>query len=338
MFKYPSSKSDNTSFHISDLALRDIEPTSEQCRQVLEYPDSDLMLLVHEAYKVRYQHFGNRVHVHVLRNVKSGLCSEDCQYCAQSRISHADIEKYPLVSKETLLEEARKASLINASRFCMATSGARPGDQEIEQLCDAIYEMKKETHLPLCASVGLITEDQAFQLKSAGLDRINHNLNTSRRYYPRICTTHTYQDRVDTIIRCRAAGLEICCGGIVGQGETDEDIIDLMLALRVMKPEAIPINFLIPVAGTPFGNMDTGLDPRKCLKILCLARLLNPKSEIRAAGGWEYHMRSLKPLALYPANSIFVTGYLTTGGTSVKEACDMITDLGFESSIEDPGV
>ncbi len=337
MFKYPTSKIDYSDFHVSDLALRDIDPTIEQCHRVLQYPDSDLLQLVHEAYKVRYQHFGNRVHVQVLRNVKSGLCSEDCQYCAQSRVSKAEIEKYPLISKESLLEGARNANRINATRFCMATSGARLSDNDVEQLCDAIYEMKKETHLPLCASIGLITEDQAVRLKSAGLDRVNHNLNTSRRYYPQICTTHTYQDRVDTIIRCRAAGLEVCCGGIVGQGETDDDIIELLLALRVMKPEAIPINFLIPIKGTPFGDIETGLNPRKCLKILCLARLLNPKSELRAAGGWEYHMRSFKPLALYPANSIFVTGYLTTGGTSVKEVCDMIADMGFESSVEDPG-
>lgn len=337
MFKYPSSKLDYSDFHVSDLALRDIEPTIEQCQLVLEYPDSDLLNLAHEAYKVRYQHFGNRVHVQVLRNVKSGFCSEDCRYCAQSKISEAEIEKYPLISKAALLNEARNASRINATRFCLATSGARLSDGDVEQLCDAIYEIKKETHLPLCASVGLITEDQAVRLKAAGLDRVNHNLNTSRRYYPQICTTHTYQDRIDTIIRCRAAGLEICCGGIIGQGETDDDIIEMLLALRVMKPEAIPINFLIPIKGTPFGDLNTGLNPRKCLKILCLARLLNPKSEIRAAGGWEHHMRSLKPLALYPANSIFVTGYLTTGGTSVKEVCDMIADMGFESSVEDPG-
>jgi biotin synthase len=121
----------------------------------------------------------------------------------------------------------------------------------------------------------------------------------------------------------------------VGQGETDDDIVDMLYALREIGPEALPINFLVPIEGTPFAGMDTGLDPRKCLKVLCLARLLNPRSEVRAAGGWEYHMRSLKPLALFPADSIFVAGYLTTGGTSVSEVCSMIADLGFESTIED---
>jgi biotin synthase len=311
--------------------------TREQCHQVLAWPDEELLSLVHEAYLVRRKYFGNHVHVQVLRNAKSGLCSEDCHYCSQSKVSRANIEKYPMIAADTLVAEARKTRAIGATRFCMATSGARPGDREIRELCEAIKTIKSETGLPLCASVGLLTDSQARALKAAGLDRINHNLNTSRRYYGQICTTHTYQDRVDTVARCRAAGLEICSGGIVGQGETDEDIVDMLTALSELGPEAIPINFLVPVEGTPFGGLDTGLTPQKCLKILCLTRLLNPHREIRAAGGWEYHMRSLKPLALYPADSVFVSGYLTTGGTSVKEVRQMVADLGFESTIEDIG-
>jgi biotin synthase len=323
---------------IADLALLDHDISAEQCRQVLECADEDLPSLLAETYRVRKAYFGRRVHVQVLRNAKSGLCSEDCHYCAQSRVSTAAIDKYSLISQEALLTEARKALEIKATRFCMATSGARPSDREIDQLCGTIEAIKRETHLPLCASVGLLTGDQARRLKAAGLDRVNHNLNSSRRYYSRICTTHTYQDRVDTLDRCRSAGLEICCGGIVGQGETNEDIVDLLTAIREVGPEAVPVNFLVPIAGTPFGELDTGLDPRKCLKILCLARMLNPRSEVRAGGGWEYHMRSLKPLALYAADSIFVTGYLTTGGTSASEVRDMITDMGFESTIEDTDI
>jgi biotin synthase len=184
--------------------------------------------------------------------------------------------------------------------------------------------------------LGLLTDDQARRLKTAGLDRVNHNLNTSRRYYGEICTTHTFQDRVDTIDRCRAAGLEICSGGIVGQGETDDDIIDMFMTLREIAPEAVPVNFLIPIPGTPLGGTVTRLNPRRCLKVLALARFLNPTSEVRAAGGWEYHMRSLKPLALYIVDSIFATGYLTTGGTSVGEIRKMIDDMGFEATIENP--
>ncbi len=164
------------------------------------------------------------------------------------------------------------------------------------------------------------------------------NLNTSRGYYPRdVLPTPT---RIVSTLSMSAwdAGLEICSGGIVGQGESDDDVIDMLMALCDLRPEAIPVNFLIPVEGTPFGSAVTGLNPRRCLKILCLTRLLNPKTEIRAAGGWEHHMRSLKPLAVYAADSILVSGYLTTGGTSVKEVSDMIADLGFESTIEDAQV
>ncbi len=309
----------------------------EQCHDVLNCADENLMSLLHETYKVRREYFGNHVHVQVLKNAKSGLCSEDCHYCSQSRVSNATIERYPLVSKDTLLSTARRAKQIRATRFCMSTSGTRPTEGDIEQLCDAIRAIKEDTQLPLCASLGLITDDHAKKLKAAGLDRVNHNLNTSRRYYSQVCTTHTFQDRLDTVARCQAAGLEICCGGIVGQGETDDDIVDMLLTLREIKPQAIPINFLVPIEGTPFGGLDTKLNPRQCLKILCLTRLVNPQSEVRAAGGWEYHLRELKPLALYAADSIFVTGYLTTGGTSVKEVCGMIADMGFESTIEDNG-
>ena len=223
------------------------------CRAVLGCSDENLMLLLHEAFKVRREYFGRRVHVQVLKNAKSGLCSEDCRYCSQSSVSSAEIERYGLISKDALLAEARKARQIKATRFCMSTSGVRPTEHEIDRLCDDITQIKEETGLPLCATLGLITAGQAKRLKSAGLDRINHNLNTSRRYYREICSTHTFQDRLDTISRCQAAGLEICSGGIVGQGETDDDIIDMLLTLRQIGPQAIPINFLIPIEGTPFG-------------------------------------------------------------------------------------
>lgn len=309
----------------------------EECRAVLGCPDEHLMLLLHQAFKVRTEYFGRRVNVQVLRNAKSGLCSEDCKYCAQSSVADADIEKYPLISSDALLADARKARKINVTRFCISQSGARPTEHEIDRLCADISQIKEETGLPLCATLGLISPAQAKRLKQAGLDRVNHNLNTSRRYYPEICSTHTFQERLDTISICQAEGLEICSGGIVGQGETGDDIIDMLMNLRQIGPQAVPINFLMPVEGTPFAHLDIRLNPRMCLKVLCLARFLNPKSEVRAAGGWELHMRALKPLALYAADSIFVTGYLTAGGTSVKEVRDMIADMGLESTIEDTG-
>ncbi len=321
---------------LADLSIGGDCLTREQCHDVLDCSDEDLMLLLHEAYRVRREYFGKRVHVQILRNAKSGLCSEDCRYCSQSSVSTAPIDKYPLVSKAELLAEARKAKKAEATRFCISLSGSRPTEHEVDQLCDTLRAIKEETRLPLCASLGLVSDDHATRLKAAGLDRVNHNLNTSRRYYSQICTTHTFQDRLDTVARCRDADLEICCGVIVGQGETDDDIVDMLLTLREIQPQAVPVNFLIPIGGTPLESVDTRLDPRRCLKVLSLARFLNPQSEVRAAGGWEYHMRTLKPLALYVVDSIFATGYLTTEGTSVNEVREMITDMGFESTIENP--
>jgi biotin synthase len=319
---------------LADLAIKGKRLDREQCRRVLGCPDNEIILLMNAAYQVRRKYFGNRVYIHMLSNAKSGLCSEDCHYCSQSRIANAEIKTYPLVSKEKLLAEAREAMETKANRFCMALSGKSPTEKELQRLCDIIRNLKQETGLSLCASLGFLDQGQAARLKAAGLDRVNHNLNTSERFYSRICTTHSFQDRLATIANCRAAGLEICSGGIIGQGETDEDIIDLLYALRDIKPQAVPINFLIPVKGTPFEDRATDLNPRRCLKALCLARFLNPQSEVRAAGGREYHLRSLQPLALYAVDSIFVAGYLTTGGQSAQEAFNMIADMGFEATIE----
>jgi len=318
----------------ADLALSDRRLEREQCRRVLDCPDEEILSLIDAVYRVRREYFGKHVLIHVLSNAKSGMCIEDCHYCSQSKISKAKIEKYPLVSKERLLEQAFSAMEMNAHRFCMALSGSGPTEKELDRLCDIIRSIKEETGLSLCASLGFLDNDQAVRLKAAGLDRVNHNLNTSEHFYSRICTTHSFQDRLDTIDNCQAAGLEICSGGIIGQGESDEGVIDLLYTLRDIKPHAVPINFLIPVQGIPFEDRSKDLNPRRCLKALCLARLLNPKSEVRAAGGREYHLRSLQPLALYVVDSIFVAGYLTTGGQSANEAYKMVADLGFDVSIE----
>lgn len=315
-------------------ALAGEKLTREQARAVLNAPEGDLLALIQAAYAVRRYYFGQVVHIQLLTNAKSGLCQEDCHYCSQSRISRARIQKYPLLSGERLLAEAQRAKQLKAKRYCMALSGGRPSDREIDRLCDIIKRIKEAVGIQVCCSLGFISLTQAKRLKAAGLDRVNHNLNASERFHPQICTTHTYQDRLATIARCRAAGLEVCSGGIVGQGETDEDIIDLLLAVREIGAESIPLNFLVPIQGTPFENRGQDLNPRRCLKVLCLARFLNPDREIRVAGGREYHLRSLQPLSLYVANSIFVAGYLTTSGQPADEALQMIADMGFEVELE----
>jgi biotin synthase len=319
---------------IADISLSGKLLDREQCRQVLNAPERDLLTLLDAAYTVRRRYFGNKVHIQLLTNAKSGGCQEDCHYCSQSKISSANIEKYPLIAKDKLVKEALKARQLKAKRYCMALSGRGPSDKEIDRLCEIISIIKKKTRISVCCSLGLLNFRQAERLKAAGLDRVNHNLNTSGRFHPQICTTHTYQDRLETIAGCQAVGLEVCSGGIVGQGETDEDRIDLLLAIRDIGADSIPINFLIPIKGTPFENLSQDLNPHICLKILCLARFLNPDREIRVAGGREYHLRSLQPLCLYAANSIFVAGYLTTDGQSADKGIQMITDLGFEMEVE----
>jgi biotin synthase len=199
---------------------------------------------------------------------------------------------------------------------------------EITQISSAVRKIKNEIPIQICCSLGLLNGEQASQLKEAGVDRINHNLNTSETFHPSICTTHTYQDRLDTLKYARAAGLELCSGGIVGMGERDEDLVDLALALKEVQPDSIPLNMLYPVDGTPFGEKNN-LTPARCLTILCLFRFLHPQTEIRAAGGREKNLRSLQPLALYVADSLFVDGYLTTPGLAHQEVWNMIEDMGF---------
>ena len=296
---------------------------------MLNLPDEEVPGALQAAFEVRRAHFGKRVKICVLQNARSGLCPEDCHYCSQSSVSEAQIDRYPLMAKETLLDGARRAREAGAKRYCMVTSGRGPSDEEIEHFCEVARSIKSAFPLEICVSLGLVSEAQARRLKEAGVGWVNHNLNTSRRYYPEICATHTYQDRVKTVENVRRAGLLTCSGGIVGMGETDDDILDLAFACRAIGMDSIPVNFLHPIKGTPMEAFRF-LTPMKCLKVLCLFRLLNPKSEIRAAGGREVNLRAAQPLAFYAANSIFVEGYLTTPGQQAEEARRMIEEIGFE--------
>jgi biotin synthase len=318
---------------LADRSIAGDALSRDECETVLRCPDERVLDLLAAAYRVRREFCGNRVHLHMLINAKSGLCPEDCHYCAQSRISEAEIEKYPMVSLAALLEGARRAAQARSRRYCIVISGRGPTKHEVDYLVDAVRRVKEEVDIGICCSVGLLSEEDALRLRDAGVEQLNHNLNTSERYYPSICTTHTYQDRMNTLAAARRAGLSLCTGAIFGQGETEADVIDVALALRDLDPQSIPVNFLLPIPGTPFGEGGSQMGaptPQQCLKILCLMRLLNPRQEIRVSAGREAHLRSLQPLALYPANSVFVSGYLTTPGQVYQETWRMIADLGFE--------
>jgi biotin synthase len=323
--------SDHQSF--AEKALRDEPLSREEGLAVLRTSDEQLLGLLQAAFRVRARYFGRKVRLQLLMNAKSGACQEDCHYCSQSSVSTADIDRYALLSRDDMVQGARRAATAKAQRYCIVISGRSPLDREITEIAEAVQAIKKEIPIQVCCSLGLLSEPQARQLKSAGVDRINHNLNTSEAYHGEICTTHTFQDRMTTIQHARAVGLEICSGGIIGMGERDEDIIDLALALRDVRPDSIPLNTLHPVAGTPLEDC-RDLTPQRCLKVLCLFRFLHPRTEIRVAGGREFNLRTLQPLALYAADSLFVGGYLTTPGQPAGEAWKMIDDLGFEIEVD----
>ena len=253
--------------------------TREEARAVLRAPDEVLLDQLAAAYRVRRHHWGNRVRLHFLLNAQSGLCPEDCHYCSQSRISTAQIEKYPLLAKEQILNAAEQATKLKAGTFCLVISGRSPSESTFTQVLEAVQAVKAKYDLKICACLGLLSEEQTYRLAEAGVDRVNHNLNTSVEYHSEICTSHTFDDRVATVKHVQAAGITTCSGGILGMGESDDDVIDLALALRKLEVTSVPINFLIPIPGTPFAGMQE-LEPRRCLRILCLFRFLDRKSVV----------------------------------------------------------
>jgi biotin synthase len=314
---------------LGERALRDEPPSREQALWVLDDPAAPLLPLLAAAYRPRERYFGRRVMVHVLNNVRNGLCPEDCGYCAQSRDSQAAIRKYPMKSEAEILAEAERAAKAGASRYCMVLSGRGPSLEHTHKLAAVIRAVKARYPIEVCLSVGLLEEQHARILADAGLDRLNHNLNTSESRYAEICSTHSYADRIATLRAAKRCGIEPCSGLIIGLGESSCDVIEVGFALRELEVPSIPVNFLIPIEGNPLVS-DGSLTPERCLRALCLMRLINPRAEIRVAAGREGHLRSLEALALWPANSLFVEGYLTTRGDDVDATYRMIRDAGFE--------
>jgi biotin synthase len=318
---------------LADRALRGDAPSREEALAVLRSPDAELLDLLDAAYHVRRHFHGNRVKVHVLENAMSGMCPEDCHFCSQSSVATGQIERYRLETREEMVAAARKAKEAGAWKYCLVTSTRGPNAQQLEVICGAVREIKEKIGIRVCTSLGILERDQARQLKEAGVDRFNHNLESSARHFPEICSTHTYEERVRTIEYVHEAGMESCCGGIVGMGEKDEDLVDLAFELRRLGVTSIPINLLNARPGTPLEKQPMP-DPKYCLKVLCMARFVNPSRDIRCAGGREVVLRSLQPLVLYPCNSIFTNGYLTTGGNTDSEDLKMIRDMGFELHVD----
>lgn len=314
---------------LANQVLEGYEISREEALAILAAPNRQTPALMAAAYEIRRHYFDRSVQLYFLMNAKSGLCPEDCGYCSQSKISDAEIPKYNLLNRQQLLEGAKAAAERGAKTYCIVISARGPSEREIEAVEQIVPEVKSQYGLDICACLGLLTPQQAQRLAACGVNRVNHNLNTGAEFYSEICSTHTFQDRVDTLKAVRGAGMELCSGGIVGMGEEPADVVSMAMELRDLGVESIPVNFLNPIEGTPLAGQKE-LTPNYCLRVLAMFRFVNPSREIRIAGGREIHLRSLQAMGLYAANSIFVGDYLTTKGQVPQADYDMIRDLGFE--------
>src|SRR3989338_3190864 len=307
--------------------------TLEQANKLKEVNEGDVYSLFSAAYKIRRKFRVKKVELCAITNARSGACAEDCAFCAQSSWNKTKVKVYPLLEEKEIFKRAQAAQDTGAGYFCIVTSGRRVGEKkDFSRICRAIAKIRSRLKLNVDASLGELTLEQAKSLKQAGLFRYNHNLETAQSLYPEVCTTHTYSDRIRTIENVRQAGLELCCGGIFGMGESWAQRLELAFALRKFNPECIPVNFLNPVSGTRLGRKKP-LSPLEFLKIAAILRFIFPRQEIKICGGRETNLRSLQPLMLLPgADSIIIGDYLTTKGNSPQDDLKMIQDLGLSTN------
>ncbi|MFT7619188.1 MAG: biotin synthase [Planctomycetota bacterium] len=319
--------------NLADQVLRGEPLTFEDAWSILDSGDDELLEVLQAAFRVRKRQAGMKVRVHVLQNAKSGACPEDCTFCTQSVHYQTESDTYPRQDVEELIAGAKRAVEMGAVTYCMVTATRGPSGADLETICQAARAIKAEHPIKLCASLGLLKADEAEALAAAGIDRYNHNLETSPDHFAKVCTTHDFTDRVNTVKAARAAGMEACCGGIMGMGEGFKDRIDLAFTLRELGVESIPLNFLNARPGTPMEEA-APVSPQDALRTLALVRLANPDAiDIRLAGGREVVLGSMQPLALYAANSIFTNGYLTTEGQAPSEDLAMIQNAGFAAEV-----
>src|SRR5215468_9593884 len=318
---------------LADKVLAGIAPTRGEAAAVLRAPFEDTLALLDASFRVRRAHWGRRVSLHVLENAKLGACPEDCGFCSQSSVHRgpgaSPSGEAPMRSVDELVEGARRAHATRAKRYCMVTATRGPSQRDLDTVCEAAERIKREFDIELCASLGLLTEAKAARLAASGVDRFNHNLETSERHYGKIVSTHSWRDRVETVQHAKAAGMDTCCGGIVGLGETEDDLLDLAFALRELDVDSVPVNFLDARPGTPLAGYPL-VEAGYALRALCMFRFVHPRTDLRVAGGREITLRALQAFALYPANSIFTQGYLTTAGATAHHDHQMIRDAGFE--------
>ncbi len=261
-------------------------------------------------------------------NAKSGACSEDCAFCAQSIHHKTNIKIYPLISTEEILKKAEQMKKSGATRFSIVTSGKKTNKRELERISETIYQIKEKVGISTCASLGILNEESARILKEGGLERYHHNLETSRSFFPNICTTHSYEEDINTLKIAKQVGLKVCSGGIIGLGEKWKHRIELAFTLKELNVDSIPINFLNPILGTRLQNMPL-LSPYEALKAIAIFRIINPEKDITICGGRERVLEELQDKVFnVGANGIMIGNYLTTKGRSIKEDMEMIRRYG----------
>jgi biotin synthase len=290
----------------------------------------DLFELFIAANRLRARHRGRRVDLCSIVNAKSGACPEDCSFCAQSVHNRTGVKVYPLLEKDEIMKAVQSAKDNGARHFCIVTSGRKPSEREFMRICDYISEIRKTGLLP-CATLGIITLSELKMLKDAGLERYHHNLETSEAFFNEICTTHTYQQKLETIRSAKALGLSVCSGGIFGMGESWEDRIDMAFALKDIGVDSVPVNFFTPISGTPLAEKRGLLEPLEALKIIAIYRLIMPDREIRICGGRPVTLRDLNSyIFMAGADGLLIGNYLTTHGREPSEDIQMIQDIGLE--------
>jgi biotin synthase len=310
--------------------------TRAEALAVAGLPLDELPTLVALAHKVRLAWCGPAVELESLVNAKSGACPEDCAFCSQSVRYATGVDVYPFLDLDEILEAARATRAAGATQFCIVVAVRGPEERLLRRVIDAVAMVQEETGLEVACSLGLLTDEQAERLARAGVRRYNHNLETCRALFPSICTTHTYDDRVATARRARAAGMELCCGGILGMGETLEQRVDFAFELAELDPCEVPINLLDPRPGTPLGDRPT-LSPREALQAIALFRLVLPSTWLRLAGGRERVLGELQGMGLLAgANALIVGNYLTTTGRSADDDHALLEALGMPVA-EGPG-
>jgi biotin synthase len=301
--------------------------TASSAQDLLGIEDTLLPLLFHGACRILDHYNGQGIKLCAIVNAKSGRCPEDCAFCAQSAHHKTQIDAYPLMEPQQILHSAQEAEAMGARRFSIVTSGTALTEKELEQVAQAIQLIKEKTGLAPCASLGIMAQGRGHQLKEAGLGCYHHNLETAPSFFPHICTTHRYEEDLDTLRSAKEAGLEVCSGGILGLGESPEQRVELAFTLREMGVDSIALNFLNPIPGTPLEGTPS-LTPLEILKSIALFRFILPDRDIRICGGREVGLRDLHPLVFWGgANGIMIGNYLTTQGRDYRADLQMIQDL-----------